>query len=69
MKFGLNFTPIYPWEMGDLAVTAESLGFESLWIGEHVLVPFEEYLREIGQTSAPTRGSSSRGSRCRISPR
>jgi probable F420-dependent oxidoreductase len=40
MNFGLNFTPVYPWEMRDLAVTAEAVGFESLWIGEHVLVPF-----------------------------
>ena len=40
MKFGLNFTPVYPGEMGDLARVAEQAGFESLWIGEHVLVPF-----------------------------
>jgi probable F420-dependent oxidoreductase len=40
MKFGLNFTPIYPREMSELARVAEQAGFESLWIGEHVLVPF-----------------------------
>jgi probable F420-dependent oxidoreductase len=40
MKFGLNFTPIYPGEVGELAVVAEQAGFESLWVGEHVLVPF-----------------------------
>jgi probable F420-dependent oxidoreductase len=40
VKFGLNFTPVYPAEMRDLAVVAEQAGFESLWIGEHVLVPF-----------------------------
>jgi probable F420-dependent oxidoreductase len=40
MKFGLNFTPVYLGEMGELARVAEQAGFESLWIGEHVLVPF-----------------------------
>jgi probable F420-dependent oxidoreductase len=40
MKFGLNFTPVYPGQLGALAVVAEKSGFESLWIGEHVLVPF-----------------------------
>lgn len=42
MKFGLNFTPIYPADMADLARLSEDVGFESLWIGEHVIVPFEE---------------------------
>ena len=42
MRFGLNFTPVYPGEMRDLAMVAEGAGFESLWIGEHVLVPFGE---------------------------
>ena len=41
MKFGLNFTPAYPAEMRALATRAEEVGFESLWIGEHVLVPFD----------------------------
>ncbi|MET0627968.1 MAG: LLM class F420-dependent oxidoreductase [Acidimicrobiia bacterium] len=41
MKFGLNFTPIYPTEMRALAMAADDLGYESLWIGEHVLVPFD----------------------------
>ena len=40
MKFGLNFTPVYPGEAAQLARVAEEAGFESLWIGEHVLVPF-----------------------------
>src|SRR5579883_810599 len=40
MKFGLNFTPVYPSEMAALARRAEEVGFESLWIGEHVIVPF-----------------------------
>ena len=41
MKFGLNFTPVYPTEMATLARVAEGVGYESLWIGEHVLVPFD----------------------------
>jgi probable F420-dependent oxidoreductase len=40
VKFGLNFTPVYPAAMRELAQVAEEAGFESLWIGEHVLVPF-----------------------------
>jgi probable F420-dependent oxidoreductase len=40
VRFGLNFTPVYPGEARDLARIAEEAGFESLWIGEHVLVPF-----------------------------
>jgi probable F420-dependent oxidoreductase len=40
VKFGLNLTPVYPTEMHGLAQLAEARGFESLWIGEHVLVPF-----------------------------
>lgn len=42
MNFGLNFTPVYPAEMLSLALRAEEVGFESLWIGEHVIVPFEQ---------------------------
>jgi probable F420-dependent oxidoreductase len=41
MKFGLNFTPVYPSAMAELAQRAEDLGFESLWVGEHVIVPFD----------------------------
>jgi probable F420-dependent oxidoreductase len=41
MRFGLNFTPVYPTEMAALARLSEELGFESLWIGEHILVPFD----------------------------
>jgi probable F420-dependent oxidoreductase len=40
VKFGLNFTPVYPGEMRELARVAEESGIESLWIGEHVIVPF-----------------------------
>jgi alkanesulfonate monooxygenase SsuD/methylene tetrahydromethanopterin reductase-like flavin-dependent oxidoreductase (luciferase family) len=40
MKFGLDFTPVCPWAMRYLASLAEECGFESLWTGEHVIVPF-----------------------------
>jgi probable F420-dependent oxidoreductase len=40
LKYGLNFTPVYPSAMAELAAVADTLGYESLWIGEHVLVPF-----------------------------
>jgi probable F420-dependent oxidoreductase len=42
MRFGLNFTPVYPAEMAELARLSEDAGFESLWIGEHVIVPFDD---------------------------
>jgi probable F420-dependent oxidoreductase len=41
MKFGLNVVPVYPTQLGEVAVLAEALGYESLWVGEHVAVPFE----------------------------
>ncbi|GAB2981976.1 TIGR03619 family F420-dependent LLM class oxidoreductase [Amycolatopsis acidiphila] len=41
MRFGLNIVPVRPAELGELAVRAEELGFESLWSGEHVLTPVE----------------------------
>jgi probable F420-dependent oxidoreductase len=41
MDFGINFTPVHPGQMAALAARAEEVGFESLWIGEHVLVPLD----------------------------
>jgi probable F420-dependent oxidoreductase len=41
MKFGINLVPVRPEELGAVAVRAEALGYESLWVGEHVVVPFE----------------------------
>lgn len=41
MKFGLNLVPVYPTQLGAVAVRAEALGYESLWVGEHVAVPYE----------------------------
>ena len=41
MKFGLNMVPVHPDQLATLAMRAEELGFESLWVGEHVIVPYE----------------------------
>lgn len=41
MRFGLNVVPVYPFALPDVAMRAEKLGFESLWVGEHVAVPYD----------------------------
>jgi probable F420-dependent oxidoreductase len=41
VKFGLNMVPVHPGHLRDAAVAAETLGYESLWVGEHVVVPYE----------------------------
>lgn len=41
MKFGLNVVPVHPQQLGEVAVLAENLGYESLWLGEHIAVPYE----------------------------
>jgi probable F420-dependent oxidoreductase len=49
VRFGLSAYDIAAAELADLAVAAEVAGFESLWLGEHVLMP-------VGYTSVhPTR--------------
>jgi len=49
MRFGLSVYDITAAELADLAVAAEAAGFESLWLGEHLLMP-------VGYTSVhPTR--------------
>jgi probable F420-dependent oxidoreductase len=49
MQFGLSVYDIGAAELADLAVAAEAAGFESLWLGEHLLMP-------VGYTSVhPTR--------------
>lgn len=39
MKIGIRFQESAPPVLVDTAVRAEELGFESLWRGEHVVVP------------------------------
>jgi probable F420-dependent oxidoreductase len=41
MKFGLNVVPIRLDELAELGSRAEVLGFESLWVGEHIVTPVE----------------------------
>jgi probable F420-dependent oxidoreductase len=49
MRFGLSVYNVSATVLADLAVAAEALGFESLWLGEHMLCP-------VGYTSVhPTR--------------
>lgn len=39
MRFGLSVYDIAASELTELAVAAEAAGFESLWLGEHLLMP------------------------------
>lgn len=39
MKIGLTAYDIHPREFLDLAMAADEAGFESLWLGEHVVLP------------------------------
>jgi len=39
MKIGLNFFPINPKFLFPLARRADELGYESIWLGEHVVLP------------------------------
>ncbi len=39
MKYGVSLFPLRPQQIIDVALTAEKLGFDSLWLGEHVVTP------------------------------
>jgi probable F420-dependent oxidoreductase len=41
MKIGLNFFPINPKFLFPLARRADELGYESIWLGEHVVLPVQ----------------------------
>lgn len=41
VKIGLNFFPVKMREMPQAAMLADTLGYTSLWYGEHVAVPWE----------------------------
>lgn len=41
IEIGLNVVPVPPADLLEAAVLAEDLGYGSLWIGEHVVVPWE----------------------------
>jgi probable F420-dependent oxidoreductase len=53
MQFGLNVVPVRLEELVPLARSAEELGFESLWVGEHVLTPVELSHPYPGSTGKP----------------
>ncbi len=39
MKFGVSLFPLRPQQIIDVALLAEELGFDSVWLGEHVVTP------------------------------
>lgn len=39
MKYGVSLFPLRPQQIIDVALTSEKLGFDSLWLGEHVVTP------------------------------
>jgi len=41
MKMGISLFMLRPEQMADVAVRAESLGFESVWVAEHLVFPAE----------------------------
>jgi probable F420-dependent oxidoreductase len=41
IKVGVNIVPLAPGRVVEVAQCAESLGYESVWSGEHVALPFE----------------------------
>jgi probable F420-dependent oxidoreductase len=41
MKFGVSLFPLRPQQIIDVALQAESLGFDSVWLGEHVVTPIK----------------------------
>lgn len=41
MKYGVSLFPLRPQQIIDVALCSEKLGFDSLWLGEHVVTPVE----------------------------
>lgn len=39
MKYGVSLFPLRPEQIVDVTRTAEQLGFDSVWLGEHVITP------------------------------
>ncbi len=57
MRIGLNFgVTLYeytPAELHTIARTAEALGFDSLWCGDHLIIPSEMPLRDVANPDRP----------------
>jgi probable F420-dependent oxidoreductase len=43
MKIGINISPLAPSELVRGAQEAERLGFDSVWLGEHIITPARKY--------------------------
>jgi probable F420-dependent oxidoreductase len=39
VKFGVGLFPLRPWQVVEVTTAAESLGYDSVWLGEHVVTP------------------------------
>lgn len=58
MRFGLSAYDITAAELAELAPAAEAAGFESLWLGEHVLLPVD--YRSVHPTREPEQEHAAR---------
>ena len=58
MRFGLSVYDITAVELTELAVAAEAAGFESLWLGEHLLLPVD--YRSVHPTREPEQEQAAR---------
>ena len=45
MRFGVSLFPLRPQQLVDVALKAEELGYDSVWLGEHVITPVESNSR------------------------
>ena len=45
MKFGVALFPLRPQQIVEVALKAEELGFDSVWLGEHVVTPVQNQSR------------------------
>lgn len=45
MKFGVSLFPLRPQQIVEVALKAEELGYDSVWLGEHVITPVESKSR------------------------
>lgn len=54
LKVGLNIVPVPPDQLVDVAQAAEELGYESLWSGEHIALPIEDYWKGFPGATEPS---------------
>ncbi len=45
MKYGVSLFPLRPQQIIDVALVSEELGYDSLWLGEHVVTPVQSNSR------------------------